>query len=68
MTLSSDAAANRIACIEQLYDDWHGRYILQRIEAGAYVDVKPLSRDEALTYRTANDEGLKLVWNVEHVA
>lgn len=61
MTLTA-AAANRIACVAQLYDDWRGYYILQRIVGGAYVDVRQLSRDEAMTYRTKKDETLRLVW------
>lgn len=68
MTLAADAAANRISCVAQLYDQWLGCYILQRIEGGVYVDVRQLSRDEAMTYRTLKDEVLRLVWNVEHVA
>lgn len=62
MTLAADAAANRIACIAQLYDEWHGRYIVQRIVDGVYVDVRQLSRDDAMTYRTAGDEVLKIVF------
>lgn len=54
------AAANRIACIAQLYDEWGGHYIVQRIDGGVYVDVRKLSRDEALTYRTASGEVLRL--------
>lgn len=60
MTLA--AAANRIALVAQLYDDWHGHYIVQRIDGGVYVDVRPLSRDEALAYRAASDEVLRLVY------
>lgn len=62
MTLAADAAANRISCIAQLYDDWRGHYIVQRIDGGVYVDVRPLDRDEAMTYRTRVDEVLRLEW------
>lgn len=63
MTLNADAAANRIACVAQLYDAWQGHYVVTRIEGGAYVDVKPLTRAEALTYRTRQGEALKLEWS-----
>lgn len=62
MTLTADAAANRIALVAQLYDDWRGHYIVQRIDGGVYVDVRHLSRDEAMTYRTQSNEALELVW------
>lgn len=62
MPLHSDASKNRALLVAQLYDEWGGYYILQRLEAGAFVDVRPLSRDEALTYRTANDEALLIVY------
>lgn len=32
MTLLTDAAANRSALVAQLYDDWHGRYVVQRLD------------------------------------
>lgn len=63
MTLNADSAANRIALVAQLYDDWQGHYIVTRIEGGAYVDVKPLKRAEALTYRAQAGEALRLVWS-----
>lgn len=62
MTLNADAATTRAACATQLYDKWHGYYILQRLDGGAYVDVRQLIRDEAMTYRTQSDEVLRLVW------
>lgn len=39
-----------------------GHYVVQRIDGGAYVDVRKLSRDEAMTYRTASGEVLRLEW------
>lgn len=62
MTLAADAAANRAALVAQLYDDWHGCYVVQRLVNGAYVDVRQLSREEAMMYRLRNDETLKLVY------
>lgn len=62
MTLNADAAAMRAACATQLYDEWHGYYILQRLDGGAYVDVRRLIREEALIYRTASNEVLELKW------
>ena len=61
--MNDAAAANRVALVEQLYDEWHGYYVLQRLDGGTYVDVRPLSRDEALTIRPAPDEALELKWN-----
>lgn len=62
MTLAAAAAANRIACITQLYDEWRGFYVVQRLDGGVYVDVRPLARDEAMTYRTQSGEVLKIVY------
>lgn len=62
VTLNAGAAAMRAACAAQLYDEWHGYYVVQRLDAGAYIDVRQLSRDEAMTYRTQSDEVLELVW------
>lgn len=59
--LNADAAANHARLVAQLYDEWGGHYSVQRLEGGVYVDVRPLSRDEALTYRTRQDEVLELV-------
>lgn len=63
MTLAADADANRAALVAQLHDKWHGRYIVQRIEAGVYVDVRPLGRDEAIAYRLRSGAALRLEWN-----
>lgn len=62
MTLNADADAMRSALALQLYDEWGGHYILQRLDGGAYVDVRQLGRDEAMTYRTQQGEVLELVW------
>ncbi len=62
MTLAADAAANRAALIAQLYDDWRGHYIMRCIVDGAWIEVRPLDRAEALTYRLAADEALEIVW------
>lgn len=62
MNLVIDAERNRLALIAQLYDEWSGWYVVQRIEAGVYVDVRPLSRDEAVAYRLASDEALSARW------
>jgi hypothetical protein len=62
MTLNDDAASNRIALVVQLYADWRGWYMLRRVEFGRWQDVRPLSRDEALTYRTRPSEALELKW------
>lgn len=60
MTLAADATANRTALVAQLYDRWGGCYVVQRLDGGAYMDVRPLSRDEAMTYRTRSGEVLRL--------
>lgn len=62
MTLTSTSAANRAALIVQLYDEWHGFYMLRRLFMGAWIDVRPLDRAEALTYRCKSDEALELKW------
>lgn len=35
MTLAADAAANRAALVAQLYDEWHGHYVLRQLVDGA---------------------------------
>lgn len=62
MTLPADSAANRAALVAQLYDDWHGHYMVQVVLLGRYVDMRPLDRAEALTYRCAASEALQVRW------
>lgn len=49
--------------VHQLYDEWRGYYLLRRQVDGQCLDVRPLSRAEALTYRCAPDESLRLVYD-----
>lgn len=62
MTLTDTAAAYRARLAAQLYDEWHGHYILRRLVDGRYQDVRPLNRAEAETIRLRGDEALMLVW------
>lgn len=62
MTLAADAERNRLALIAQLYDEWHGFYILQRLEVSVYVDVRPLTREEAVECRLAHGQALSVRW------
>lgn len=63
MTLTDTAAEYRSRLAAQLYDEWGGYYVLQRLTDGRYQDVRPLTRDEAETIRLRGDEALMLVWS-----
>ncbi len=81
MTLDSVMAKMRRACARQLYDEWGGYYLLQRLvydESGIfkddrgtlriqtmprYVDVRPLTRAQAMKYRCKTGEALQLIFN-----
>ncbi len=56
------AATNRARCASWLYDRG-GHYRLRRLFIGQWVDVRDLGRDEAMTYRTAQDEALELIFD-----
>jgi len=43
----SDLNARLVA---RLYDQHGGHYLLREVIGGVYVDIRPLSRDEALTF------------------
>lgn len=59
MSLLQVAAQNRLACIAQLYDQWHGYYMtLINDENGARVLGRKLSRQEAIDYRG----DVEIVW------
>lgn len=45
----------------QLYDEWHGYYILRKLINGQWVDVRRVERAEAETLLPAVDEGLLIV-------
>lgn len=62
MTLTDTAATLRAECAAQLYDQWQGYYMLQTMLFDHWCDVRPLTRAEALTYRPATDESLRLMW------
>lgn len=68
MLLNEAAADNRRRLAEQLYHEWRGYYMLQVISRDLfgwpldYVDVRPLSFDEAVTFRCGTDEALRIVW------
>lgn len=68
MTLAADSAANKDRLVAQLYDEWQGYYMLQQAQRDlfgvivAYVDVRQLSREEALSYRCKAGEALRLVY------
>lgn len=62
MTLTSTTATIRAQCSAQLYDEWHGFYMLRRLFMSAWIDVRPLDRAEALTYRCKSDEAVELKW------
>ena len=61
--LTSTAADLRARNARKLYDEWSGYYVLRKLFMGAWIDVRQLSRDEALTYRIAPDEALELRWS-----
>lgn len=56
------AADLRAALVAQLYDDWHGHYVLRRLVDGMWQDVRTLSRSEALAVALSEDEALGLVY------
>jgi hypothetical protein len=62
MGLIDAAAANDTALVRQLYDEWGGHYVLRRLLMGAWCDVRPLSRSEALTIALRPDEALLIVY------
>lgn len=64
MTLTDTAAAYRSALAAQLYDEWGGYYILQRLTDGRYQDVRQLTREEAETIRLRVDEALEIKWGI----
>jgi hypothetical protein len=53
----------RAALATQLYDEWHGHYLLMQVLLGQYVPVRELTRAEAMTYRTRPTETLRIVTN-----
>lgn len=63
MTLTNTAATYRASLVAQLYDEWGGYYILQRLTDGRYQDVRTLTRAEAETIRLREDESLLIVRN-----
>lgn len=65
MTLIADAERNRLSLIAQLYDEWHGWYVVQHLFMGQYVDVRPLTRDEATAYKCKAGEALSVRWNTK---
>jgi hypothetical protein len=65
VTIYPTTAALRAALIVQFYDEWHGYYMLQMVMLGKYVDVKPLSKAEALLYRAKPGEALRLVYDAK---
>lgn len=62
MTLTDTAAEYRARLAAQLYDEWGGYYVLQRLTDGRYQDVRQLTRDEAETIRLRHDEALLIMW------
>jgi hypothetical protein len=60
MTLLADSNAVRQRNVAQLYDDWHGYYVLVRVIGGRRHHIRRLSRDAAMEYRTGKGESLLL--------
>ncbi len=60
--LTETSAELRRRCALQLYDEWGGHYVLQQLICGVWCDVRPLSRDEAMTFRMKDDEALELIY------
>lgn len=60
--MTQASATNRAALVAQLYDAWHGHYMLRQLRDGVWCDVRRLERDEALMYRTRQGEALEVIW------
>jgi hypothetical protein len=61
-TLLAVAATNRLALIDQLYNQWHGHYVLVQRIAGVRQWMRPLTQAEAIEYRLQKNETLEVIW------
>jgi len=48
--------------VARLYDEKGGYYLLREVLLGQYVDIRPLSRDEALTFYCGPQQALLHVY------
>ncbi len=61
MTLAQDAERNRLALIDQLYDQWGGHYLLQRLIDGQWHNLRALNKRQAIAHHLRDDEALEIV-------
>ncbi len=61
MGLREDAERNRLALIDQLYDQWRGRYMLRVLRRGKWIDVSTMHKLEAIEYQCKPDESLGII-------
>ncbi len=59
MTLLQVAEANRLANIDQVYDQWHGYYLEVLHQSNPMVLGRKLTKEEAIAYRG----DVEIVWS-----
>ncbi len=65
MGMREDAERNRLALIDQLYDQWGGHYCVLRLDPfdHRWKADHDLTKAEAIEYKPGPDEALGLVWH-----